>query len=476
VSLSPQQIDDFRDLVAKWLDGRATEEEFAEIERAIVEHDELLDVYCDLVDVDATLSWQHRWMPKQTDAPTDEQPIATLERAHGGRAQGPLFRYAAAAVLLLFVGVAVLSLTSRDDPADTPGQVAHVDADPIGDQPVATLVNMRGAAWAATGGHDLVSEGSSLDAGRLALESGSAQMVMRSSAMVTLIGATEIEMLGPNRVRLHRGRVLALVPEMAVGFTIETATHTIVDLGTRFGVEVDASGVTHVHVFEGRVRVVDATNADPSVILGADQAVSGAGGALRQMAPDARRFDIADAAPELVSARGATVVREPPESLQAGVLESATAKLIRERVVTLENPLRVLLGNTRGRAADGNPHTLLPTAADLPAGTRVVSYMLHFDPRMSPNLAECQVRLRFRDPVIGVITTDQALKQTNELFGQRDTRYTPAGMRLQIGLEGPDHSIADTLSLSADRRTLETTLVVKGKSIDSMRILVAAPE
>src|SRR5690606_14654990 len=54
---------------------------------------------------------------------------------------------------------------------------------------------------------------------------------------------------------LHRGQLTATVEESGRGFTIETLHADIIDLGTRFGVEVDEAGEADVVVFDGRVDI-----------------------------------------------------------------------------------------------------------------------------------------------------------------------------------------------------------------------------
>ena len=43
------------------------------------------------------------------------------------------------------------------------------------------------------------------------------------------------------------------MPRFARGYTILTPTAEVVDLGTEFGVDVDDSGASEVHVFDGDV-------------------------------------------------------------------------------------------------------------------------------------------------------------------------------------------------------------------------------
>ncbi|VAX42650.1 hypothetical protein MNBD_PLANCTO02-1667, partial [hydrothermal vent metagenome] len=66
-----------------------------------------------------------------------------------------------------------------------------------------------------------------------------------------------------------RGILLAEVTtEKGKGFTVKTPRGNIVDLGTIFGVEVDASGTSSVQVFKGNVDVVSSSGVKTSLAAG----------------------------------------------------------------------------------------------------------------------------------------------------------------------------------------------------------------
>jgi hypothetical protein len=68
-------------------------------------------------------------------------------------------------------------------------------------------------------------------------------------------------------IRIENGRVAAHVPKRASGFRVETASATVVDLGTDFAVEAVSGKKSEVHVFDGEVRInlhgSKATSASP---------------------------------------------------------------------------------------------------------------------------------------------------------------------------------------------------------------------
>ncbi|MCB1230712.1 MAG: FecR domain-containing protein [Verrucomicrobiae bacterium] len=103
--------------------------------------------------------------------------------------------------------------------------------------------------------------------GRLTLKSGVAEVTFNSGARVFLQGPAVFEVERPNRAFLESGRLTAEVPKPATGFVINTPRVNVVDLGTRFGLSVEKSGDTEVHVMQGVVEVSRLTgNAVPMVV------------------------------------------------------------------------------------------------------------------------------------------------------------------------------------------------------------------
>lgn len=97
--------------------------------------------------------------------------------------------------------------------------------------------------------------GSRLSGGVLRLTDGLAQLRFASGADVTLEGPAELELLGPNLCRLHRGSLVAHVPAEARGFTVLTKAATLIDHGTDFGLSADVAGHAKVHVMQGEVEL-----------------------------------------------------------------------------------------------------------------------------------------------------------------------------------------------------------------------------
>jgi hypothetical protein len=113
------------------------------------------------------------------------------------------------------------------------------------DVPYATVKTGVGTPGLATGA-TVRAEKHRLVAGVLEFEtSRGAQIVIEAPAAFRFESA--------HRLLLTQGRVAADVPARAKGFTVVTPSGEAIDLGTRFAVDVPASGDAEVHVFDGEV-------------------------------------------------------------------------------------------------------------------------------------------------------------------------------------------------------------------------------
>ncbi|XAM01393.1 FecR domain-containing protein [Phycisphaeraceae bacterium D3-23] len=136
----------------------------------------------------------------------------------------------------------------------TPTLVEQQDADTAGQSlppVVAHLVGGRGVRWA---NHTRSTRpGTPLRKGMLQLDAGIAEVRFESGAVATFRGPALIDLRGDNRMALIEGAMVANVPKDAYGFTVDTPTMRVVDLGTEFAMTADAAGDSAVQVFAGEV-------------------------------------------------------------------------------------------------------------------------------------------------------------------------------------------------------------------------------
>jgi len=185
---------------------------------------------------------------------------------------------AVAALVLAFAGIA---------------WVRH-QADATRDQTtsaVAVLTQAVDVEWVP--GNDPHTVGGALSPGWLRLKSGLAQIEFNDGARVILEGPAELEIRSRTEAFCRAGRLSAQVPAAAHGFKIASSRMTVVDLGTSFGFETH-DGAAEVHVFEGKVQLVDAATAPKRELLAGQALGIDAGGTWREFAATTSLFPNAD--------------------------------------------------------------------------------------------------------------------------------------------------------------------------------------
>ena len=123
---------------------------------------------------------------------------------------------------------------------------------------------------------------------------GEVELVYDTGARLLLIGPAEF-LVGKIGGELHRGGLMASVPEAGHGFTIETPHGKVIDLGTEFGVVVDDFGVSEVSVFEGKVEAFPVGLADArtkKIELTKGRALQWSSDTLVSMDADPKRFAV----------------------------------------------------------------------------------------------------------------------------------------------------------------------------------------
>lgn len=118
---------------------------------------------------------------------------------------------------------------------------------------------------------------------KLKLDSGLAEIHFKNGAEVILEGPAEFEIRRNGKAWLERGKIMARVPERAIGFTVETPTGKVIDLGTSFGTSVSESGETETQVFEGKVRIHPLGERNGMILHENERLAVGAKGAVKSM-------------------------------------------------------------------------------------------------------------------------------------------------------------------------------------------------
>ena len=175
---------------------------------------------------------------------------------------------AAAAVLVLALTIMAVVLTRTPPPtvtfATSPGTVLSIS-------------------------HNISSgkapNGSALEPGtRLEVSRGAVEVTFASGVRGIIKGPADLTLHRPDLMHLAKGTARFNVPPKAVGFKVATPDLILTDLGTEFGILSKANFLDEVHVFTGKVQVVNRSGLKNEEILEAGQArVAGPAGRWKEI-------------------------------------------------------------------------------------------------------------------------------------------------------------------------------------------------
>lgn len=259
-----KSLDEFdhaaRQLVAQAVDDDLTDTEFNAFDRLLADNRDAAAAYVECLQLHTDLYF----LAHERRSSSACEKILVELAAKPGAGEVPVTWWGGAwqffsrptplsiAVALLIVGSMVTALAMVTAPlyrSHSEKAAANRQSTTI----VAEITATQHAQWAdgQIGGH----RGASLVAGhRLSLLAGVVEVTYRDGVTVVLAGPSEFVVGELGSGRLDAGRLVATVPEQAIGFQVETTAATITDLSTQFGVVVGGQGAVSVHVIEGRVR------------------------------------------------------------------------------------------------------------------------------------------------------------------------------------------------------------------------------
>ena len=266
-------------LIRNYLDGLATDSERTQLEQLLVRDPAAADALAEASRMErsitdllrgerACLDEAAAW--KKLIALDVDKPNPTSSRATAPRAPrpsplpspaSPFYRtvvYLSTPVRFGLV-VATIScisfvLTTAQIPMQTSrapqAQQTAVEPAPA-PAPIAKVVATRNCRWNPGNG----AGGRQLEPGRrLDLAEGQVEVAFNDGVHLHFRGPARMD-VEQHGLQLQSGAVALRVPEQATGFTVDTPTARIVDLGTEFSVQVDEEQNTDVEVFAGKVIV-----------------------------------------------------------------------------------------------------------------------------------------------------------------------------------------------------------------------------
>lgn len=124
---------------------------------------------------------------------------------------------------------------------------------------VAVIVDSLDAVWAnpsqAPGRGDVICAGDR----KHVLVSGTIKIDSLLGPQMIIEGPSLFEFADINKIIMYSGRIFVKVPSNAIGYTVLAPTFSVIDLGTEFGVSVDADGSGDVFMYSGKASLVAGT-------------------------------------------------------------------------------------------------------------------------------------------------------------------------------------------------------------------------
>ncbi|MFT5130725.1 MAG: hypothetical protein ACI8W8_004356 [Rhodothermales bacterium] len=190
---------------------------------------------------------------------------------------GPL-RFWPVLVAAMFVMGLLLGLHLAKEPVPPASETAFPVA---GDGFVALLSNEAGMAFVDGMGPS----GVRFLPGHYELTSGAIHLRFSNGADVIMRAPASFDIDNAFHVRVQEGRMRAIVPPSAHGFTIATPGVDYEDLGTEFALAVDRNGSSKLHVLDGRVDAKRPGSEDLISSVTAGQSVQVTNGVAEQTPP-----------------------------------------------------------------------------------------------------------------------------------------------------------------------------------------------
>jgi ferric-dicitrate binding protein FerR (iron transport regulator) len=300
----------------------------------------------------------------------------------------------------------------------------------------------------------------------LELQSGIISLHFDSGVDVTIEGPAKYELVANDQTRLHNGVLVANVPPGAEGFRVDTPTANVIDLGTSFGVNVEATGSSEVLVFDGEVEIVSEKSDSNRRIKEGESVRFDADGAAKTTEFNALRFNKLWPVFSGVAESSESIRFLPPWPKNIRTVSSdEQISLFREgHSFQLNRPLDVNISRP-GKYNDADQLT----PGTLESGENVCSYLMQYLPTQKVGQLQAnriQGSITFDQPVLGMIVLHEELVASGRISRLRAGEGQP---RRQLELTGNG---GDWITLSDDRRTVTVDLISPGRSADLVRVIV----
>ncbi len=230
--------DDLHRLLCAMSDGTLSDEDAARLRDLLKNDSAVRDAYLDYVMMDAHLEFEFGGAIVPVSTAMSDSVTFDPELRNDDHARKRLRRSLSWAVPLA-AGILIAVLAGR-----------YVLHRPQAMAP-ALVLKSAGAVFAGSPGE--AAPGTPVSTSEITLAKGVIELETNRHARVVIEAPATFQFRSSQRLLLHRGRVAAEVPADATGFTVATPTGEVIDIGTKFGVDVAAGGASEVHVFKGSV-------------------------------------------------------------------------------------------------------------------------------------------------------------------------------------------------------------------------------
>lgn len=268
------QNEEFDKLIA-YIHGELSDDESRDLEEQLQQDRSLCRIYLELAEDELTLARR---------ASTEEAARALDEEAFGTKLEVPpresnwkmssAWRITIAACIVAACttiwGISERGLRQTQGPV----QQQPLNEDTSAETPVdPNLTGYLITDAAATFRTGFAPQDNRFERGRYVLDEGVAHVQLVSGVDLVLKAPVEFSLSDPLHMQLDSGAIRATVPEKAKGFLVTTPTADVEDLGTEFGVSVNAeTGESEVHVFDGEVNIREENKGDVTMSLREGQA------------------------------------------------------------------------------------------------------------------------------------------------------------------------------------------------------------
>ena len=435
---------DLKDLIDQSLNETIGEDDLRALEQRLIEDPVSRLYYLKSINLHASLRHRFSVRPNPGNVLPFINHFFTIRRV----------LLAVAASLVLFFGIFSLWIPSR-----SVGEVAQV----VG------AYRDNGVAYEI---------GEAVEPGSIFISRGLLRLDFSNGARVTLEGPAELEVFNESRIVLRRGLVTATIPESAVGFVVDTISAHVVDLGTSFGVSVRENGQTKVCVFDGEVEVSSSKTSGVSKLTQLVREGEAVRTKVDSSVIDSVSYETAqfeNAWPVnygVLQTTGSMRFVSPGPNFHPGNYEDNEHIVVfpEKRDFKASESIRVDMidpGEYEKSHYDEKP-TLVPNRA-------MTSYLLQLDAYpegKNPNRRRSvRGQITFANPIVGVVTEDRLLNQSEVVFGIPGADY-PSARTIEPRPEGDQRPGFDKLILTADRHSLILELRENPGHLDQVRVLV----